>query len=69
MKRRDRARAFNRYWRAATVLKSGRGGFGIGLCASHEAATGMGGSLELTPNKPNGCVFTLRLPLAEAHAR
>ena len=35
---RQMKRAFDRYWRAKTVLKSGKGGFGIGLCTSREYA-------------------------------
>jgi len=55
-------RAFDRYWRAKTVLKSGKGGFGIGLCTSRDYARAMGGDLTLGPNSPCGCIFTLRLP-------
>lgn len=58
-------RAFDRYYRAKTVLESGKGGFGIGLCNAREAAAAMGGSLAVGPNSPKGCVFTLLLPLAE----
>jgi signal transduction histidine kinase len=54
--------AFDRYYRASTVLKSGKGGFGIGLCTAREFARAMGGELSVSPNFPRGCVFTLRLP-------
>lgn len=58
----QRRHAFNRFWRARTVLESGKGGFGIGLCVAREAAIAMGGSLSLSQNKPKGCIFSLSLP-------
>ena len=64
MSPRQMRRAFDRYYRAKSVLQSGKGGFGIGLCTSREAAVLMGGSLTVRANKPSGCVFTLRLPSA-----
>ena len=62
MSPRDMARAFDRYYRAKTVRKSGKGGFGIGLCTAREFARAMGGDLTLAANDPHGCVFTLELP-------
>ena len=62
-------RAFDRYYRAKTVLESGKGGFGIGLCNAREAARAMGGDLTVRANEPTGCVFTLTLPAADAPAR
>ena len=58
-------RAFDRYYRAKTVLETGKGGFGIGLCTSREFARSMGGELSVRANEPKGCVFTLCLPKAE----
>ena len=55
-------RAFDRYYRAKTVLQSGKGGFGIGLCTAREFARAMGGDLTVRANPPKGCVFTLELP-------
>ena len=63
MTRREMRKAFDRYYRAKTVLVSGKGGFGIGLCTSREFARAMGGDLTVHANKPSGCVFTLKLPL------
>lgn len=60
----QRRKAFDRFWRARTVLESGKGGFGIGLCVAREAADAMGGSLTLSANIPKGCVFSLSLPAA-----
>lgn len=67
MDRREMARAFDRYYRAKTVLRSGKGGFGIGLCTAKESVEAMGGRLEVAANSPRGCVFTLSLPLAPAN--
>jgi signal transduction histidine kinase len=68
MTRRQMKRAFNRYYRAQTVLVSGKGGFGIGLCTAREFARAMGGDLTVEPNTPKGCVFTLHLPPCPARA-
>ena len=54
-------RAFDRYYRARTVLESGKGGFGIGLCTAREFARAMGGDLTVRANDPKGCVFVLSL--------
>lgn len=59
---REMRRAFDRYYRAKTVLESGKGGFGIGLCTAREFARAMGGDLTVRANRPHGCTFTLSLP-------
>ena len=61
---RQMKKAFDRYYRAKTVLESGKGGFGIGLCTAREFARAMGGDLTVSPNAPKGCVFTLSLPVS-----
>ena len=61
-------RAFDRYYRAMTVLESGKGGFGIGLCTAREFARSMDGDLSVRANSPHGCVFTLSLPVAKVHS-
>jgi hypothetical protein len=58
-------KAFDRYYRASTVLKSGKGGFGIGLCNAKQSARQMQGDITVYQNKPKGCVFKLMLPKAE----
>ena len=65
MSKHEMARAFDRYYRAKTVLESGKGGFGIGLCTAREFARSMGGNLSVRANSPHGCVFTLSLPAAK----
>ena len=64
MTEKQRRRAFDRYYRAKTVLQTGKGGFGIGLCTAREFARAMGGDLVVAANAPRGCVFTLTLPAA-----
>ena len=66
MSTREMRRAFDRYYRAKTVLQSGKGGFGIGLCTAREFAEEMGGGLEVRANIPRGCIFTLKLPIGDA---
>ena len=61
MTKRQMKKAFDRYYRSSTVLESGKGGFGIGLCTAKEFAEAMGGSLAVRANDPKGCVFTLEL--------
>jgi signal transduction histidine kinase len=64
MTRRQMKKAFDRYYRSRTVLESGKGGFGIGLCTAREFAEAMGGALSVKANYPKGCIFTLVLPSA-----
>lgn len=59
---RQMRRAFDRYYRAKTVLETGKGGFGIGLCTAREFAEEMGGRLTVRANSPQGCIFRLQLP-------
>jgi len=61
---RQMRRAFDRYYRAKTVLQTGKGGFGIGLCTAKEFAEAMGGKLTVVANRPKGCIFSLYLPSA-----
>ena len=68
MSRREMEKAFDRYYRARTVLESGKGGFGIGLAVAKDFAVAMGGNLTLGPNEPNGLVYVLSLPLAPPDA-
>lgn len=64
MTSKEMRRAFDRYYRAKTVLVSGKGGFGIGLPTAKEFAEAMGGGLSVKANRPRGCVFTLVLKRA-----
>lgn len=69
MEPRQMRRAFDRYYRAKSVLESGKGGFGIGLCTAREFARAMGGDLSVAANSPRGCVFSLVLPAASSISR
>ena len=62
MSSREMRHAFDRYYRAKSVMTSGKGGFGIGLCTARDFARAMGGDLTVRANVPSGCVFTLSLP-------
>lgn len=57
----DRRRVFRRYFRARDVLKSGKGGFGLGLCLARDFARTMGGDLTVHANPPKGTRFVLTL--------
>ena len=61
----ERKRIFDRYYRVQSVMTSGKGGFGIGLCTAREFARAMGGDLTVAANEPQGCVFTLKLRRAK----
>lgn len=69
MTKKEMRLAFNRYYRAKTVMKSGKGGFGIGLCTSRNFARQMGGDIIVRENRPRGCIFTLLLPIAQPESR
>ena len=55
---------FRRYYRSRRAIKERSTGFGIGLSVARRYATRMKGRIEVTDNKPRGCVFSVYLPLA-----
>lgn len=57
----ERRKIFRRYYRAKSIMKCGKGGFGIGLSTARDFARTMGGELTVAANHPQGCVFTLIL--------
>lgn len=57
----ERRKIFRRYYRAKSIMRSGKGGFGIGLCTARDFARAMGGDLTVMANRPTGCIFTLTL--------
>lgn len=57
----ERRRIFRRYYRAKSIMKCGKGGFGIGLSTARDFARAMGGDLTVDANHPHGCIFTLIL--------
>lgn len=63
MTARQRRHAFDRYYRSHSARRSGKGGFGIGLCTAREFVRSMGGELAVDANSPQGCIFTLSFAL------
>ncbi|MDT7696245.1 MAG: hypothetical protein QOI75_5612, partial [Pseudonocardiales bacterium] len=60
----DRARATQRFWRAA---KDGNGpGTGLGLAIAERLVTARAGSLRLLPGEPTGLAVQVTLPHADA---
>ena len=59
----QRARAFDRFWRAAAPSSSG--GFGLGLAIVGRLVTADGGSVELAEAPEGGLAVVLRLPAAD----
>lgn len=57
----ERRRIFRRYYRAKSIVKCGKGGFGIGLCTARDFARAMNGDLAVAANHPTGCIFILTL--------
>lgn len=60
----DRARVFERFYRARAVLENTTGGLGLGLAISRGLARDLRGDLSVAPRSGGGCVFTLKLPCA-----
>lgn len=63
VRRRDRKRIFDRFYRANDLLSRGTEGTGLGLAIARRLAEGLGGRLTYTPREPTGSRFTLKLPL------
>lgn len=62
----DKKMVFNRFYQTSNNLR--KTGSGIGLHIVSEYIKLHNGSIEITDNKPSGCVFTLRFPLIETTA-
>jgi signal transduction histidine kinase len=61
----QRARAFDRFWRAEPSRRD-RGGFGLGLAIVGRLVAADGGTVELTDAPQGGLAVVLRLPAAPA---
>ncbi len=61
----QRARAFDRFWRAEPSRR-GRGGFGLGLAIVGRLVAADGGTVELAVSPPGGLAVVLLLPAAPA---
>jgi len=62
----DKKLVFNRFFQTSHNLRNT--GSGIGLHIVSEYIKLHNGSIDITDNKPNGCIFTLRFPLIETTA-
>jgi signal transduction histidine kinase len=63
----QRARAFDRFWRAGGARRDG-GGFGLGLAIVRELIAADGGSVSLDESTEGGLAVRFRLPLASGAA-
>ncbi len=62
----DRARVFERFWRADSGRTRAKGGTGLGLAIVSSLVTAHGGTVAAGTAPSRGAVFTVRLPLAPA---
>jgi signal transduction histidine kinase len=63
----QRARAFDRFWRAGAARRDG-GGFGLGLAIVRELVNADGGTVVLDDAPEGGLRVTITLPLANGMA-
>jgi PAS domain S-box-containing protein len=61
----DRSRLFERFSRIENPLSTKVGGTGLGLYWAHKVVDLHHGSIEYTPNKPQGSIFTIYLPVED----
>ena len=57
----ERAKAFDRFWRADNSTARSTGGCGLGLSIARLLARAQGGDLTVAPREGGGCVFTVKL--------
>lgn len=57
----ERAKAFDRFWRADNSTARTTGGCGLGLSIARLLARAQGGDLTVSPREGGGCVFTVKL--------
>jgi signal transduction histidine kinase len=62
------ARLFDAGWRGTTARTPGDGGAGLGLTISQRVVAAHGGGIDVR-NSPDGCTFTITLPLAASTAQ
>ncbi|MBQ4198848.1 MAG: HAMP domain-containing histidine kinase [Kiritimatiellae bacterium] len=63
----ERARAFDRFWRADNSTTRATGGCGLGLSIARLLARAQGGDLTVSPREGGGCVFTVKLRKVADH--
>ena len=57
----ERAKAFDRFWRADNSTARSTGGCGLGLSIARLLARAQGGDLTVAPREGGGCVFTVKM--------
>ena len=57
----ERAKAFDRFWRADNSTSRSTGGCGLGLSIARLLARAQGGDLTVSPREGGGCVFTVKM--------
>ena len=57
----ERAKAFDRFWRADNSTSRSTGGCGLGLAIARLLARAQGGDLTVSPREGGGCVFTVKM--------
>ena len=57
----ERAKAFDRFWRADNSTARTTGGCGLGLSIARLLARAQGGDLTVSPREGGGCVFTVKM--------
>ena len=57
----ERAKAFDRFWRADNSTSRSTGGCGLGLSIARLLARAPGGDLTVSPREGGGCVFTVKM--------
>ncbi len=57
----ERAKAFDRFWRADNSTSRVTGGCGLGLSIARLLARAQGGDLTVSPREGGGCTFTVKL--------
>lgn len=57
----ERAKAFDRFWRADNSTARSTGGCGLGLSIARLLARAQGGDLTVSPREGGGCVFTVKM--------
>ena len=61
----ERAKAFDRFWRADNSTARTTGGCGLGLSIAHLLARAQGGDITVAPREGGGTVFTVKLKKVE----
>ena len=61
----SREHVFEMFYSGKNKVSDRRRSLGLGLALCHSIIEAHEGTLQLTDNKPHGCIFTFTLPLSE----